>query len=187
VIANMSAVGLGNVTYGSVTAEGLDQPQELGIGLAIEPTDQWLLSGEVNWIDWSAAVKQSALEARDPDNAAAPATMRVTQDQNWRDQYVLALGLAYEPTERSVIRAGYNYARHPLSEETINPLLAPTGEHYATFGGGYQMGSKWRIDGGIEYAFKNEVTYTNPTLPFGPGAKESYEFTSLHMTLGREW
>ncbi|MEW6683470.1 MAG: outer membrane protein transport protein [Nitrospirota bacterium] len=186
-IVNMSAAGLGPVTYRSVSAEGIDQPQEFGIGLAFEPTDQWLLAGEVNWIDWSGAVKRSTLEARDPDNPSAPATINVTQDQNWRDQYVLALGLAYEPTTRSVIRAGYNYARHPLSPETINPLLAPTGEHHATFGGGYQLGAKWRIDGGIEYAFKNSVTYTNPSLPFGPNAEESYEFTSLHMTLSRVW
>jgi long-chain fatty acid transport protein len=185
--ANMSAAGLGTVTYGSVTAEGLDQPQEFGIGLAIEPTDQWLVAGEVNWIDWSGAVKRSTLVARDPDNPAAPATINLAQDQNWRDQYVLALGLAYEPTERAVVRAGYNYARHPLTPETINPLLAPVGEHHATFGGGYRMGAKWRIDGGIEYAFKNSVTYTNPSLPFGPDAKESYEFTSLHLTLSRVW
>ena len=61
------------------------------------------------------------------------------------------------------------------------------GEHHVTFGGGYQILSTWRIDGGIEYALKNEVTYTNPTLPFGADAKESYEFMSLHMTLSREW
>lgn len=186
-IANMSAVGLGNVTYRSVTAEGIDQPQELGIGLAFEPTDRWLLAGEVNWIDWSEAVERTTLEARDPDNATAPATIRVTQDQNWRDQYVLALGLVYAWTERAVIRAGYNYGRNPVPAETINPLLAPVGEHHVTFGGGYQIGSTWRIDGGVEYAFENEVTYTNPNLPFGPNAKESYEFTSLHMTLSREW
>ncbi|MEW6681825.1 MAG: outer membrane protein transport protein [Nitrospirota bacterium] len=186
-IANMSAVGLGNVTYRSVMAEGIDQPQELGIGVAIEPTDRWLLSGEVNWIDWSGAVKRTTLEASDPDNAAAPATVRVTQDQNWRDQYVLALGLAYAPTERAMIRAGYNYGRNPVPAETMNPLLAPIGEHHVTFGGGYQMGAKWRIDGGVEYAFKNEVTYTNPNLPFGPDAKESYEFTSVHMALSRAW
>jgi long-subunit fatty acid transport protein len=56
-----------------------------------------------------------------------------------------------------------------------------------TFGGGYRIHPQWQIDGGIEYAFKNEVTYTNPNLPFGPNAKEAYEFASLHLTLSRRW
>ena len=75
------------------------------------------------------------------------------------------------------------------SDEVLSELkgVHAIGEHHVTFGGGYRIHPQWQIDGGIEYVFKNEVTYTNPNLPFGPNAKESYEFASLHLTLSRRW
>jgi long-chain fatty acid transport protein len=185
--ANMSAVGLGKVKYRDVTAKGLDQPQEFGIGLRFDPNPRLLLSVELTWIDWSTAVRQSTLTAKNPDNPAAPSVIKLKADHNWRDQYVVALGFVYEWTERFLVRGGYNYGRNPIPDENLNPLLAMIPEHHLMAGAGYRLTSHWRIDGGVEYIPPTSVTYTNPNAPFGADAKESAEFVSLSLMASLQW
>src|SRR5205807_1821853 len=48
-IANESAIGLGNVTYHDVRIKGLAEPQELGAGIAYRWTDRLLFAFDVKW------------------------------------------------------------------------------------------------------------------------------------------
>jgi len=185
-VSNQTAAGLGKVTYRDVTLSGASQPQELGVGVAFQTTETLLVSAELTWLDWSRAAKRSRLRARDPDNPAAPVIDRET-DLNWRDQYVVALGLAYDLGERTVLRAGYNYGRNPIPDETLSPLLPNIAEHHLTAGAGHQLTDHWRIDAALEYQLPNEETYTNPDLPFGPDAQEHQEFAALHVMVSRQW
>lgn len=184
--ADMSDIGLGKVTYSDVTATGLDQPQELGIGLAWQPNESWLLAAEINWIDWSEAVNESVLTASGPDTPLAPATLSSVAQLNWRDQYVIAFGMAHRRGPWT-LRTGYNYGRNPIPAANTNPLLAAIGEHHLTAGVGYQIDAQWRIDGGFEYQFANSQRFTNPQLPFGPDAEETVEYLTVMLMLSREW
>jgi long-chain fatty acid transport protein len=187
VVADMTAVGLGKVTYRDARIEGLALPQELGVGLAVRVAKPLLLAAEINWIDWSGALKTSTLRADDPDNPAAPPALAVTSTLNWRDQYVFAVGAAYDLTEKAILRAGYNYGKNPIPPGTLSPLLDPIGEHTVTFGGGYSFGKTWQVNAAVEYTLRNRVTYDNPELPFGPGAEEEQEVIAGHMMLSRRW
>ncbi|MGD2075500.1 MAG: hypothetical protein PVG38_11360 [Gammaproteobacteria bacterium] len=82
VTADYSALGLGKVVYGDAEARGVDQPEEFGIGVAYQQSTRLLLATELNWINGSAAVSQGTLEARDPDNPSAPATLVLLADHN---------------------------------------------------------------------------------------------------------
>jgi long-chain fatty acid transport protein len=106
---------------------------------------------------------------------------------NWRDQYVIALGLAWDVTERTVLRAGYNYGRNPIPDDTLNPLLPNIAEHHLTAGAGHRLTGRWRMDVAVEYQLPHEVTYTNPDLPFGPDAREHQEFAAVHVMVSRQW
>ena len=187
VIVNMTSVGLGKVTYSDARIEGMSLPQEFGVGIAVRVVKPLLFSAEVNWIDWSGALKTSTLRASNPDNPAAPPTLALPSTLNWRDQYVFAVGAAYDLTEKAILRAGYNYGRNPIPSNTLSPLLDPIGEHTVTFGGGYSFSKRWQVNAAVEYTLKNKVTYNNPELPLGPGAEEEQEVIVVHLMLSRRW
>jgi long-chain fatty acid transport protein len=184
---NLSAMGLGTVTYRDAEAKNIDQPREFGVGVAVQATDKLLVALELNWINWSDAVTQGVISASDPDDPAAPPTLNNTIDNNWRDQYVIAVGIAYQWNDRTLLRAGYNYGRNPIPDEHLNPLLNTIAEHHLTLGFGRVLSKAWRIDGAFEWDIRNDVTYTNPQLPFGQDAEAAGELIALHFRVSRIW
>jgi long-chain fatty acid transport protein len=187
VIVNMSSIGFGKVTYSDARIEGLSLPQELGVGVAVRVVKPLLIAAEVNWIDWSGALKTSTLRAGNPDNPAAPPALALTSTLDWRDQYVFAIGAAYDLTENAIMRAGYNYGKNPIPSGTLSPLLDPIGEHTVTFGGGYSFSKRWQLNAAVEYMLNNRVKYDNPELPLGPGAEEEQEVIVAHAMLSHRW
>jgi long-chain fatty acid transport protein len=185
--ADYTALGLGKVTYRDVEASGVDQPEELGIGAAYRVSDRLLLATELNWINWSEAVKRGKLSARAPDNPAAPASLELIAVHDWRDQYVMSLGLAYQWTSKTLVRAGYNYGRNPIPDEHLNPLMNTTGIHHITLGLERRLDDAWQFDGALEWDLKNDVTYTNDQLPFGEDAGNTGVLYALHFRLSRIW
>ncbi|HEX9593411.1 MAG TPA: outer membrane protein transport protein [bacterium] len=186
-VSNQTAAGFGQVTYRDVTLSGAGQPQELGVGVAWQASETLLVAAELTWLDWSRAARRSRLRARDPDRPAATPVIESDTPLNWRDQYVIALGLAWDVTERTVLRAGYNYGRNPIPDDTLNPLLPNIAEHHLTAGAGHRLTGQWRMDVAVEYQLPHEVTYTNPDLPFGPDAQEHQEFAAVHVMVSRQW
>jgi long-chain fatty acid transport protein len=99
----------------------------------------------------------------------------------------VALGVGYDFSAQWRLRAGYNYGRNPVPERNLNPTLAAISEHHLTLGAGYAFSEHWRTDGALEYLVGNEVTYSNPDLPFGPNAAEKSEMLAVQLTLSRIW
>jgi long-chain fatty acid transport protein len=184
---NFGAIGLGNVRYRDAELDGLAIPQEIGIGVAFRPIKPLLISLEANWLDWSDALRSSTLKASNPNNPAAPPTIRNSAPLNWRDQYVFAVGMAYDINEKTTLRAGYNYGNNPIPRETLNPLFSLIGQHHVALGVSRRLSPKWEFSTGIEYDLPETVTYTNPGLPFGPKATERNELVWVHLMLSRRW
>jgi len=184
---DMSALGLGKVTYRDAVAKNIDQPREFGIGTAVQATDRLLVALEFNWIDWSDAVTTGIISGSNPDDPAAPPNVVNAIDNNWRDQYVIAAGATYKWNDRTLLRAGYNYGRNPIPNEHLNPLLNTIAEHHLTLGFGHDLDNVWRIDGAVEWDIRNEETYTNPQLPFGNNAGAVGELFALHFRISRSW
>jgi len=182
-ISNLSATGLGKVNYRDVSVTGMNLPQELGLGAAMQADPALLVAVEVKWIDWSSALTTSTLTATNPDNPAAPAVQTLTSSMNWRNQIVMALGIAYKWSDDVVFRGGYNYGRDPIPDNNLNPLLAAISRQTITAGVGYRLTAKWQMDGGIEYSPKESIHYSNPSLPFGPDAEEVNEVLALHLRI----
>jgi long-chain fatty acid transport protein len=185
--ADMSALGLGKVSYRNVEINGLNQPQELGVGLAYQYSDRLLLAMELNWLDWSKAVKSTQLSANESDNQAAPASIEQISTHNWRDQTVFSVGTVYAIDSNLVVRAGYNYGRNPIPDEHLSPLLNVVSEHHLSWGIGWKIDHAWHIDGAIEWDIKNSKTYTNEALPFGSDTELDGELLALHLRISRLW
>lgn len=131
---DMSAAGIGKVTYRKAAIREFAVPRQASAGVAFRPRQRWLLAAELTWIDWSSALDTTELEASRPEDPDAPAELTLRATLDWRDQYVVALGVAYEPTARWTVMGGYNYGNNPVPDKRLNPLLAPTTEHHVTLG-----------------------------------------------------
>lgn len=184
---NLTALGLGIVKYNEVEASGIDQPQELGIGLSHQLNNKLLLSFEFNWINWEQAIRRSKLVIKDPENSAAPARLVQQADINWRDQYVASIGAEYKLNNKLILRGGYNYARNPIPSRSISPLLGPTNEHHITAGFEYKISDRWSAITTIEYVPNDKNTYTNTQQPFGADSELEVELITLHSLLSRRW
>jgi long-chain fatty acid transport protein len=180
-----AAAGNGTVTYRSSTVKGLALPQELAAGLAWAPRPEWLLSLELKWLDWSGAIRTLTIRGRDPDTPGVPGTLELPSRLDFRDQYVSAAGLAWRLDERTVLRAGINYARRAIPERNLNPVFATINSRHYMLGAGRQVSDHWQLSCAVEYMPREEVTYTNPDLPFGRDARERTEAVVLHFMISR--
>jgi len=186
-VSNQTALGLGNVTYRSVTIEGIRQPQELGIGIQHTLQDNFNLAAELNWVNWSNAFTSSTLTASNPDTPGAPAVLSQTGASNWRDQIIIALGFSYEVSSALTWRAGANYGRNPIPNESLSPLLAPVTEYNIATGISYQHSQQSKFDAVLEYSIPNEQTYTNPNSPLGPNTSTTTAVIGVHLAYSMKW
>jgi long-chain fatty acid transport protein len=143
----------------------LEQPQQVSLGVAYDIIPKKLLA-EVDgkWINWSGA--------------------KGYDDFDWRDQYVIAVGLQGKPLEWLALRAGYNYGRNPVKEHngwnpqgitTIQGTTASVAqiegfrvvgfpaivEHHLTVGAGINISPKVSLNVGYVHAFENSIKETS--------------------------
>ncbi len=185
-VVNMTAAGLGPVAYQDASIDGLAFPQTAALGFAWQSAPKLLWSFKYEWLDWSSAIRASTLTATGPSNPAAPATLTNSQILAWRDQHVIAAGMAYDYDQRTTLRAGFNYGRSPVPNERNNPIINPIGEKHLAFGMSRKMEGGYELHGGVEYQLPNTVYYNNPSLPFGPSSWRE-ESIALHFMFSRRW
>lgn len=180
VIINFS--GLGKVTY-DAKVEGFKWPQQVDIGIALRPTDKFLVALEGGWINWNM-VNTITLRTSNP-NPSVPISPSTSFTLNWKDQWIFALGIEYEAIkERLALRAGYNYGNNPVPDENLSPLIPIILKHHITGGIGYRITKAWSFDASLIYGIENKVTYTNTNMPFGNNAVESPSGFLFDATVG---
>lgn len=187
VTVNYEAQDLGRVRYRKAKLEGLHLAREAGAGVAWKFKPDWTLAAEINWLDWSDALKRSTLTASRPNKEGAPASLEIVAPLNHRDQYVYSLGVAHDVNENVQILMGWNHTRNAIPPETLSPGFNLTTENEVDLGMIYRISPKWDIGAVIQYQFDNNVRYNNPDQPFGPGAKEYYSLIALDLAITRRW
>ncbi len=182
---NFSSLGLGRVSY-DVDVLGAQFPQRVELGFAVRPTARLLLALDASWDDWSADkdIKFRFTNPKQPvPGALQSATLRLTHD--WSDQFIVALGAAYEVVPNVfTVRGGYNWANNPLRERTFDPAVQLPFEHHIAVGVGWKPMKHWEMDAGFYYALPKKVTYTNPELPYGMKATDNPQGFQLDVTMG---
>lgn len=185
---NYDALGFGRVTYRDAKLDGFALPQEFGAGLAWQATPRWLIATELNWLDWSGALKTTRLRARNPSGAELPSelqTMDLRQTLNWKDLYAVAIGMAWNYDDKTVLRAGYDHVNNPSPESTSSPLLNVFAKHEITLGFSHDPDEHRRLSMALQWQMPQTLRYTNPNLPFGENARAHYEVIGL--VFGYAW
>jgi len=184
---NYSADGKGYVKYRNAEVRGLSLPREAGLGVAWRSGAKWTLTGEVTWLDYSNAVKESVLRANSPNRADVPQEVAFASALEFRDQYVFAIGTEYVWDERTKLRAGFNYARNPVPDRNLSPVMNIISEHAYSIGASRVLGSRWSLDSSLTVVPPETVRYSNPYLGLGTSQKERFAIVQLNTTLTRRW
>lgn len=184
---NYSAIGEGPVRYQQARAEGFNFPQQVDVGVAWQASERWLVSAEVNWLDWSRAISASTLVASRPDNANVPQTLNIRQPLRWRDQFVYAFGVRHEWSPRTTLRAGFNVLTQPNRLETMNPTLNVGQKSEFMVGFGRRLADGWRYDFTFEHVIAANQTYRNPAIPLGESARAKFEAFNAIVMFSRRW
>jgi long-chain fatty acid transport protein len=173
----------------------LEQPQEVGLGVAYEfLKPRVLLETNVKWINWSDA--------------------KGYDDFDWNDQWVFAVGGQWEAIDHLFFRAGYSYAENPVDDhdgwngsllgppdfvgvqgkqlpryyyETFRVIGLPAiVEHHIAAGVGYELGDNLVLNLSYMHAFENKLS-ENGTAPDGTSANVQSKLSEDSLSFAFTW
>jgi len=177
----------------------LEQPQEIGAGIAVEPIPgKLLLEIDGKWVNWSDA------EGYD--------------DFDWDNQWVFAAGAQLKPTKQIALRVGYNYGKNPVNEHngfdgSFNPATGFPNDvvnvqgktlpryyyesfriigfpaivqHHVTFGLGYEFSNAFALHAGYMHAFEETIT-EHGVSPDGRPATFESTLSEDSLEFGLTW
>lgn len=165
---------------GSTTLDDLklESPTTLAIGCAIIPNEKFFAELDARWYNWGNADGY--------------------KDFDWRDQWIVALGLQYKPTSKVALRGGFNYGKSPVREhDGFNPMgvshiqgkATPTFgyeylrvigfpavvEKHLTLGAGWDLGKGVSLNLEYMHAFEKDISETS-----------AFGAVSLHSSLSED-
>jgi long-chain fatty acid transport protein len=133
--ASMSATG-GFADSGRMTVIDFQWPAMTAVGLSWQATPSVLLAADIKRLGWAAVMKDFKLRY---DSAGMGGSVSFALPQNWKDQTVTSLGVAWALNPAMTLRAGINHASNPIPDELVNPLFPATVERHYTLGMGYRF------------------------------------------------
>jgi long-chain fatty acid transport protein len=152
----------------------LEAPQQVGGGVAwVGMEDKLTLSADVNWFNWGNAEGYS--------------------DFGWQDQWTFGVGAQYEVIEdKLILRAGYNYGKNPLKNQTIQQDMASIVgfpaivEHHVGLGFGYRINEDLSLNVSWVHAFENTMKSSGTLMPGFDSTVES-SLSEDTIDLGLSW
>ncbi len=158
--------GPAGATYtlnGDVTIKDFQFPAVFGIGLAYQATPDLLLVADYKRIGWKDVMENFRLTFSSIQMGGL--SMDMSMPQNWEDQNVFNLGLAYRVIPALTLRGGANLANNPVPDDTVNPLFPAIIKNHYTVGAGYDIDKANALNFSLVYA--PNVTVTAPAASGG--------------------
>jgi long-chain fatty acid transport protein len=152
--ATISATG-GFTDSGRITVVDFQWPTTTAIGASWQATPDLMIAADLKSLAWSKVMKDFRLRY---DSAGMGGSVSFALPQNWSDQTVASLGVAYAVNGQLTLRAGYNHASNPIPEAYVNPLFPATVEKHYTFGVGYAFSPTSTFNGSLTLAPTSTVT-----------------------------
>ena len=161
----------------------LDIPENYNIGIAVKATPSTTLAFDLQQINY-ADVKSIANGVS--NSLVAPGTVQLGTNNGsgfgWRNQTVFKLGVEHEYSNNLTVRAGFNYGKSPVRNDSINDvtfnILAPgVVEKHLTLGATWTLASKDELTVSYMHAFRNSVTGPSVTSLLGIGGTETLKMS----------
>ena len=189
---NDAAVALGLLPAGAVTDPTANYdvditfrwPQTFGFGVSYKPIKKLVVAIDFEWIDWSSVMDKIKVDFTNGSNAeisdlAGGDSISDYIPAEWDDQYVIRGGVEYQVRDDLKLRTGLIYAKSPIPDDTLIPILCVITELSATIGLGYTIAENSEFDFAFQYSFNHKQKY------IGRDHKVSseYDYSATDLTL----
>ena len=171
--ASISAGGF--VDNGQITVIDFQMPAVLAVGASWQASPALLLAADVKYIGWADSMKSFKMRY---DSSGMGGSVSFAMPQEWKDQAVLNLGLAWKANEQLTLRAGLNLADNPIPDTYVNPLFPATVKNHVTLGLGYKVSDAGEFNASVTMAPK--VTVTSAAGPDISHAQTNWQFMYSH-------
>lgn len=152
--ASLSAAG-GFSDNGRITVQDFQWPSMLALGVAWQPAAAWTVAADIKRINWADVMKQFKMRY---DSAGLGGSVDFALPQNWENQTVLNLGVAYAVNAALTLRGGINYADNPVPAAFVHPLFPAIVETHFTLGAGYRFSPASELNASLVVAPTTTVT-----------------------------
>lgn len=146
--ASMSAMG-GFADSGSLHVLDFQMPAQTALGVAWQATPSLMVAADVKRIAWKGVMDMLRMRY---DSAGMGGSVSFGLPQQWKDQTVTAIGLAWSATPALTLRAGYNHASNPIPDLFVNPLFPATVEKHYTAGLSLKFGESSEVSAALSKA-----------------------------------
>jgi long-chain fatty acid transport protein len=172
--ATMSAIG-GFVDHGQITIVDFQMPSVFAVGAGWQASPSILLAADLKYIGWADAMKSFKMRY---DSSGMGGSVSFAMQQDWKDQTVLNLGMAWKTNDVLTLRAGLNLADNPIPDTYVNPLFPATVKNHVTLGLGYKVSQAG--DFNMSVAMAPKVTVTTPQGIDISHAQTNWQFMYSH-------
>ena len=159
------------IDNGQITVIDFQMPSVFAIGTGWQANPSLLLAADLKYIGWSDAMKSFKMRY---DSAGMGGSVSFALPQNWKNQTVLNLGMAWKANEQLTLRAGLNLADNPIPDAYVNPLFPATVKNHATLGLGYKMSEAGDFNASL-------AVTPSTTVTSGSGVTISHKQTNLQL------
>jgi len=122
-------------------------PDQLNVGLAYMPNQDWILSLDIDWVNWKTF---DNLDFRYAPSVLATAltggTNFRTLRENWSAKFAVRAGVQWQFTPDISLRGGYSFDPTPVSDPFFTPGIPDRDRHLITVGAGYNVNQSLTLD-----------------------------------------
>lgn len=127
----------------------LNLPGDIGLGVALMPSQKWTISADVSYTFWNSMDKVVI------DLANIPDAYDPVMNTLWKDTFRFSLGTQYK-VNKVALRGGFFYDETPVPYNTLSLILPDFADKYSgNVGLGFYLG-KWVLDLNYEHIFVDE-------------------------------
>ena len=176
---NLALLGAGTSSLNT----SITLPDQVNVGLAVMPNAQWLLSLDVDWVNWKtfdalnitygSATYRTALAGLQSGVGATP-TGSTNLPMNWKATVAFRLGAEWKYSKRARVRFGFVYDPTPINAADFAAAIPGNDRQLYSIGYGYDITPATTLDLGYDYVhFDNRNQTQSPGTP--PGAPASLQ------------
>jgi len=178
--------------YKGLFAQGgkFDIPSNFTIGVAVRPTEQWLIAVDFERIFYSDVMSVSNPSSLIGNCYGGQSDACLGGNNGagfgWQNINVWKVGIQYVLDEKWTLRGGYNHSDNPIRPQDVTfNIIAP-----GVVQNQWSLGATWKIDqqseitGAFMYAQNNSVTGPSLFTGFGAPATTSETISMKETLLG---
>ena len=165
-IDNSGTMGPAGSVYslsGKIRVVNFQWPETYALGFAYQANDRLFIAADYKRIEWAGVMQNFQMNFSTSDMGGLVMDMKLNQE--WENQNVWMLGLAYKASPLLTLRAGVNLANNPVPDSYMSPLFPAIIRNHFTFGFGYQINPASSID--LAYSHAPEVSVSNSATGIG--------------------